>query len=155
MNHPNGTSEIMIQRNSRSFLFSLAAMVLLVTGEGCGKSDGPEIVPVAGTITRNGKPIPNLFLNFVPVQGRPSWAITDANGQYKLEYDDKQKGAVVGQHAVWVASPPTGSEGMGPEDQPKSSPDLPEILKKYGNQKDTPLKVEVKAANRVLDLQLD
>lgn len=145
----------MIQRYARSLFYSLAALILIAAGVGCGKGDGPGIVPVTGTITRNGKPIANLFLNFVPAQGRPSWAITDANGKYTLEYDDTKKGAVVGQHTVWVASPPSGSEGMGPEDQPKSSPDLPEILTKYGNQKDTPLKVEIKADSRVVNLQLD
>jgi hypothetical protein len=133
----------------------LAILAVVGAEPGCGTASGPLVVPVSGTVTRTGKPVPNLFLNFMPVLGRPSWAITDANGRYALEYDDTRKGATVGSHTVWVSSAPSGSEGMGPEDQPQASPELPEILKKYGTREATPLKVEIKSDTRVLDLQLD
>ena len=130
--------------------------VLLIGVVGCGKSgDGTQVVPVTGTVTRDGKPVADLFLNFKPAIGRPSWGVSDANGRYELTFDAAQKGAAVGNHTVWVTQPISGAEGMGPEDQPKTSPELPAILKKYGSEAITPLKVEVKAGGSAIDLKLD
>ena len=145
----------MNQRSARILLFVWTAVIVSAVAAGCGKSDGPQVIPVTGTVTRNGKPVANAFLNFKPVQGRPSWAITDARGKYALEYDATTKGAVIGKHTVWVTQPISAAEGMGPEDQPKISADLSSILEKYGKEDSTPLKVEVKVDRPVIDLQLD
>ena len=73
---------------------------------GCGPR-GPVVVRVTGTVTHQGKPVPNLVLNFKPEEGRPSWGITDAEGKYFLEYNRDRKGAVVGKHTVWVRFRPS------------------------------------------------
>jgi len=144
----------MKQHIARSLRVMLSSL-LLVSMNGCSRSDGPQVVPVKGFVTRNGKPVADVLLNFKPATGRPSWAATDANGEYELTFDSTQKGAIVGTHTVWVTRPISGAEGMGPEDQPKTSPDLPEILRKYGREEVTPLKIEVNAGNTVIDLKLD
>ena len=144
----------MEQHIARGFCV-VVCLQLLMTVIGCGKGDGPQVVPVKGTVTRNGKPVADLFVNFKPASGRPSWAVTDANGRYELTFDAAQKGASVGLHTVWVTQPISGAEGMGPENQPKTSPELPAILKVYGREGITPLKIEVKTGSSEIDLKLD
>src|SRR5438132_13614211 len=79
------------------------AASLLVIGYivGCGRG-GPEIVPIEGTVTTTGEPVPNLRIYFVPTDGRPSWAISDQNGHFVLDYDADHDGAKVGTHTVFV-----------------------------------------------------
>src|SRR5438105_2585972 len=79
----------------------LAVLFMAVWAVGCTKS-GPEIVPIAGTVTYKGQPVPNVRIIFQPTEGRNSWAIANANGQFALEYDSDHKGAKVSTHTVYV-----------------------------------------------------
>ena len=123
---------------------------------GCG-SGGPEVVAVSGTVTRGDRPVGRLVVNFWPDHGRPSWGLTDADGHYTLKYDKDRDGAVTGRHKVWVQKKP-GS----PKDEADMAnglvtlpPEINAIIEKYGDQKTTPLFVEVKENNQVIDLPLD
>jgi hypothetical protein len=84
------------------------ALVLFFGVVGCGES-GPKIVKVEGMLAYKGKPVTNAYIDFVPGpgEGRPSWGQTDAQGRFKLHYDRKQEGAVVGKHKVYVRMRPT------------------------------------------------
>src|SRR5262249_54770418 len=91
------------------FLHCLICWIAVVaTISGCGDG-GPRVVPVTGTVTRNGKPVPNLFINFMPEAGRPSWGHSDEQGQFTLEYDRERKGAEVGKHKVFVKLRPAAN----------------------------------------------
>jgi hypothetical protein len=123
---------------------------------GCGQG-GPRVVRVSGTVTRGGQPVPKLFLNFEPQKGRPSWGITDEAGRYSLHYDARQDGAVTGAHKVWVqvkASNPQEEADLR-NGKIKLHPEVKSILQKYGQYETTPLRVEVKENNQVIDLPLD
>src|SRR6187549_298514 len=65
-------------------LLTLLCFSLLLLG--CSRG-GPEVVLIEGTVTHNGEPVPSLRVYFVPTDGRPSWAISDQNGHFKLDYD--------------------------------------------------------------------
>jgi hypothetical protein len=132
------------------------ALLPLALVPGCG-SGGPEVVKVTGTVTRGGQPVGRLVVNFWPDHGRPSWGLTDAEGRYTLNYDKDRDGAVTGQHKVWVQKKP-GS----PKDEADMAnglvtlpPQINAIIEKYGDQKTTPLRVEVKENDQVIDLALD
>lgn len=159
MNDPHPERRFMSSRHcrQRNFFRCLVILAILVPLSGCsGKGDGPRVVRVNGTVTHQGKPIANLLVTFMPTQGRPSNATTDANGHYELNYTDAEKGALVGHHTVWVTVPLSGAEGMGPQFEPKLAPEVPAILKKYGTPELTPFKdIEVKEDNQVVDLKLD
>lgn len=129
-----------------------AALVAL----GCG-GNGSRVVGVTGTVTRGGKPVEKLFLNFVPEKGRPSWGVTDAEGHYSLHYDRERAGATVGTHRVWVQVRPTSpaDEMALARGTLKIHPEIQQILAKYGTQNTSPLVVEVTEANPVIDLHLD
>jgi hypothetical protein len=127
---------------------------LLALLAGCG---GPTVVNVTGTLTRGGKPVPHLQVNFVPESGRPSTGWADENGRYSLQYDLNRGGAVTGTHRVFVLFRPRDVEHALAIEQGllKPPPDLDAILQKYGPQAKEPLTVEVRAADPVIDLKLD
>ncbi|WP_144060271.1 carboxypeptidase-like regulatory domain-containing protein [Rhodopirellula sallentina] len=95
----------------------LWAVALLVACVGCGP-EGPEIVPVTGTVLQNGQPVSNASITFYAAQGRPSYGTSDANGNYSLEYSRDVEGAVVGSHTVVVTmtslGPPPAVEAGAP-----------------------------------------
>jgi hypothetical protein len=132
-------------------------LLLGLFGSGCG-GGGPEIVPIEGTVTHHGEPVPNVRIYFVPTDGRPSWGISDASGHFVLDYDPERKGAKVGTHTVWILDEgsnidPTAAMSGGAA-RPKRSPAISQIVEKYGREKST-LQVEVKKADRNFQLKLD
>lgn len=137
--------------------FDRRALWLIVLTGLAGCADGPLVVRVSGTVTRDGAPVPNLFLNFLPDQGRPSWGMTDAEGRYTLHYDRDQDGAVTGTHTVWVAFKPRdpGEEAAMHQGKLPMPQDLGTILKKYGSQETTPLRITIAREGQVVDLPLD
>jgi hypothetical protein len=115
---------------------------------------GSEIlVRKNGRVTRNGRPIPNLFLNFVPDKGRPSWGLTDADGNFVTHYDRTRDGIVPGMHTVFVTYKRFDPrEGGGRLTEPEG---LMPILAKFGKLESTPLRIEIKAGTQSIDLRLD
>lgn len=80
------------------FAVSLSALA------GCGDS---SISPVSGTVTFDGKPVPNLRLVFSPEPIGDNYAVgpfstgkTDADGRFTLETRHGDQGAFVGMHKV-------------------------------------------------------
>jgi hypothetical protein len=133
------------------------ALCLLGFLAGCGPG-GPQIVEIEGTVTHNGELVPNLRIYFEPGKGRPSWAISDAAGHFKLDYDLDYDGALVGQHTVWVVD-----EGSNVDPTaiaagakvPKRNPNIGKIIEKYGKLETSPLKVDVQRADKNFPLKLD
>jgi len=89
---------------SRTFgaLASTTAMVLVVVG--CG--DGPALVPVAGVVTLDGKPLEGATLSFVPAAGNAiSTAGSDAtgpSGNFKMTFNGRA-GLAPGKYSVLVS----------------------------------------------------
>lgn len=134
---------------------SALLLVAIVTLSGC--SDGPKVVPVSGTLTRNGQPVPRMTVNFEPAVGRPSWGVTDDDGRFTLEYDASTKGAIVGSHTVWVAwrasSPKEELDAL--KGKAKKPADLNAIQQKYGAPTKSPIKLEITSAVDDLEIKLD
>jgi len=60
----------------------------------------PDLGPVTGTITLDGKPLGDVTVMFQPENGRASTGLTDAEGTYELTFTEVAKGAKVGPHKV-------------------------------------------------------
>jgi hypothetical protein len=78
---------------------------LLICIAGCTKG-GPQIAPVEGRVTLEGRPLANADIQFKPDgTERPSTGRTDSEGHYTLMFKRGQPGAVVGPHTVriWVS----------------------------------------------------
>ena len=84
---------------------------LLVAGlcVGCGRG-GPDIARVEGTITLDGKPLPNAAVVFIPENGRPAGGRTDSDGKYVLTFSEGRKGALLGKAKVRVTTQSDPSE---------------------------------------------
>jgi hypothetical protein len=89
-------------KNSQLY-FRLFLAALALTTIGCG-SDLLELVEVTGTVTLDGKPLPDAEVIFQPADGRPSSGRTDTEGRYTLQYMDDKSGALPGMHSVRVST---------------------------------------------------
>lgn len=81
-----------INRQSVAGFFVGSLLSLLATGCGSGYSLGT----VTGTVTLDGKPLPQATVTFSRGKGRTSVGTTDEQGRYKLLYTVNQQGAEPG-----------------------------------------------------------
>ena len=139
---------------SRQPLIFLAAALFMFSFVGCGR--GPDMVTIYGTVTRGGQPVPDLVLNFIPENGRPSWGYTDDEGYYELHYNRDRDGAVLGKHRVFISFLPRDPKVQFAmtEGRLKYPSGIPEILDKYGNPDTSPLEFDLSQSQQV-DLALD
>jgi hypothetical protein len=82
-------------------LFMLFALPL---GAGCGPGSVP-VGEVAGVVTKNGKPLAKITVQFLPDPEKGTFGpiaagSTDENGHYQLTCIDERPGAVVGWNRV-------------------------------------------------------
>ena len=144
----------MLSRRNR--LLFWAALLLLGGLAGCGDGS-PPVVKVTGTLNYLGKPVTNAHLTFLPDFGRQSWAQTDAQGKFKINYDKHQDGAVVGKHKVWVEYKPIShaeQEAYMMGKPPPISKEMKTFFEKYGQANST-LEVQIERNTRELNLNLD
>ena len=122
---------------------------------GCGPK-GPDVVKVRGTITKGGRPVSNMVVQFYPEKGRQSAARTDDNGYYELEFSEEiPKGAVPGKHRVSLQVVQESIDAPINLKDPKYHPDIKDIVSNFGDWKNTRLQVEVTHNQPVIDIELD
>lgn len=104
----------------------IAAITCAVAG--CGGQTGPAIYPVSGVVLRDGAPLADANIEFMPDKGRPSAGTTDGNGKFVLEYIQGQRGALKGPHKVRVVERFQGAraDAAGP-----AAPIAPQEPKSY------------------------
>ncbi len=127
-------------------LMMICGGVLLLSLPGCRSegSDAPDVVPVAGVITSQGKPLANWNLTFYPEgSGGPSYGKTDAEGKFQLTYNDGRPGAVPGPHNV-----------LASEVVPEVTPEQVEAGVTSKTPAEKRLKVEVTAGKAEYQLEL-
>jgi hypothetical protein len=83
------------------FCFAL----VVISNAGCSKS-GPELAPVSGRITLDGKPLEKADVLFQPGSQPPSSGRTDADGRYVLAYKRGVMGGHVGSNSVQITISP-------------------------------------------------
>jgi hypothetical protein len=145
------------------FLGLVVVAALLVFAVGCGggrDSSLPDLVPVSGTVTLDGKPLAGAIVTFLPVgatKGRSCYGVTGADGRYELMENEKSKGAPVGEFSVlvnkWVM--PDGSDF--PKDSTQSAMDAGarELLPpQYSLDGSSTLKATVPAGGGTVDFQV-
>jgi hypothetical protein len=134
-----------------SLCWTLLAILPVTAFVGCGKQDGPELAYVTGKITLDGEPLSRVNLRFVPEQpgGSPSFGGTNASGQYKLLFNAKRQGAMLGKHIVEIEPASVETDENG---KPLPTAKIVAIPKKYA--KAGSLVAEVKAGSNTVDFQL-
>lgn len=108
--------------------------LLIATGilslVGCGGPNGPTVYPVSGVVLRDGKPLPDVNVEFLPEKGRPSFATTDDDGKFVLEYMAGQPGALNGPHKIRIVEQFQGASADGDSPVP-TTPVIPPEPKSY------------------------
>jgi hypothetical protein len=149
----------------------LAACVLLSAG--CGSR--LQFAEVEGTLTLNGKPLPDAEVAFLPdpeqgFTGPQATSYTDTQGRYHLRCEAAhKKGAAVGIYRVCVHDiaalpPPEVLDPANPARLPGRPPTLPPRTEKakpvrvppdYTSPTTTPFRdIEVKAGKQTLDFDV-
>lgn len=134
-------------------VLSVAGLALL----GCG---GSKTSHVTGTISYQGKPLPNAHVSFWPVEGtgRAASGFTDSNGHFKLGTLSADDGAAPGKYGVSVIArgperplkPGEVGSGMPGEKMPGD----PIIPLKYFAPDTSGLTFEVKRGSNRADFKL-
>jgi len=143
----------------KTFAFTLLGGLILVGLTGCGrKSDRLKTAPASGSVTFNGKPVPQGSLLFIPtVPGPPGQANLKPDGTFVAGTYEIDDGLVPGEYAVAI----TGQMEVEPE--PTATPlaenagktKAPEQLpEKYGSYKTSGLTATVELGEKH-DLNFD
>lgn len=123
----------------RPLAFSVLFAVL-----GCGGN--PNLGKVTGSITLDGKPLPNAMVTFTPTSGgATSYGRSDSSGNYSMMFNEKEAGAWIGTNKVSIS---TGDV------LPDNSGVIPELVPAAYNQ-NTTLTAEVKSGSNSFDWELD
>jgi predicted small lipoprotein YifL len=92
--------DALLSKGFRGWFTAVAITVFMVAG--CGR-DGPELFPVQGKVTLDGKPLADAGVMFLPAETGPSaTGTTDSNGHFEL-MTVNSIGAIRGTHPVVVA----------------------------------------------------
>jgi hypothetical protein len=141
-----------LSSQARHALFVAAGIVL---SQGCfGGRDVPELAQVTGTVTLDGKPLPQASVVYVPVAhgdqaSRPANGVTDESGLYKLQYSTTQSGARPGKYQVSIST----FRDQGEDWSGNEVPGAPETVPSVYNSAST-LTAEVKADGPPIDFAL-
>jgi hypothetical protein len=130
-------------------LVALAAAVCLLGG--CG-SDQLKTAVVRGTVTYNGKPVPNGTISFVPVSGPNATGEIQPDGTYTLTTYRKGDGAVLGQHTVVIVAMEDTSKRLPEERNPLPPPIVP---LKYTSLATSDLRADVKDQENTINFTLE
>ena len=109
-------------------LLLLAFMAALVGG--CGGERGPERVVVSGTVTYQGKPIPDGTIRFAPAAGAavPTIGATIVAGKYRV---DAKGGVPVGTFIVQIEAYRSFADAPQPDTASPAPPKKFEIRDQY------------------------
>jgi len=132
-------------KRSSGLLLGVVAVAL----SGCGAEETvnrPKVFPVVGVVMHDDKPVEGATVMFVP-QGHTNAAaaITDANGEFKLQTFAENDGAAPGNYKVTVRKIKVGAQAdSGRDDAPVGAGGETWLLpKKYGDAGTTDLTATV------------
>jgi hypothetical protein len=134
---------------------------------GCSGRGGPELAPVSGKITLEGKPLAGAHVTFTAKDApRAALGTTDAQGLYQLTTFRPNDGAVLGKHTVTVTMPAKGTAEMSAAKPDAAygeamrqaskgvAPRGSEIPAKYANPATSELSAEVKKGKNEFSFDL-
>ena len=154
-------------KRSRACLLvvSLAAFPWL---SGCSATNDIDygsvnLVSVSGTLALDGKPLPGAVITFEdPEKGTFSFARTDSDGEYTLQFDSQMDGVIPGKKVVQVSTTRNilGLKGEEGVEEGESSSEGGEAPKAAGEtvpscyNKESKLTVEVTSSTTTFDFDL-
>lgn len=140
-----------MEKTNFAFRCWLPLTLMVMATVGCGPG-GPPLANVTGTVTLDGKPVPNALVTFnsMAENGSPSFGKTDKQGRYALEFSTDRKGALLGQHEVEITTQKISKSEL-PDDGSVKETEFVAIPKHYTR---GTLTAEVKSGSNVCDFAL-
>jgi hypothetical protein len=96
----------------------IAAALLIV---GCGGSE-PRLVPVAGKVMIDGKPLAYGTITVVPTNGRPAYGQIGEYGSFSLTTRSLNDGCIAGEHKLEITARRIISAGAWNGSLPRDTP---------------------------------
>ncbi len=159
-------------RSSRGVILLYSLLTLSVTTGGCQRGPTWSLAPIEGTVLKDGHPLRDIEVVFLPdagTQGPRSSGITDESGHYRLRTDHGEDGAIVGSYRVCLHD--INRVPLSLNRLPKGAANAEHIQKKlahlrktastsprmpscYSKPNETPLRVEIRPGQQVIDLEV-
>jgi hypothetical protein len=134
--------------------YEVICFLTVVCLTGCTRSNTPPLGDVKGRITFEGEPVEMAMVTFTPTAGgRQSFGRTDEDGNYVMQFNHTESGALVGSHRVVIISE---VEGSTPEEGDVSTPMVKarkEFLPSKYN-KSSELTADIKSGKNTVDFAL-
>ena len=83
-------------------------LVMALVGCAARSTGQPEIAPVSGTVTMDGKPLGGVAVVFESDRGVLAFGNTDDEGWYTVSYIRSARGAGLGRNVVRISTPTLG-----------------------------------------------
>ncbi|MDR1959673.1 MAG: carboxypeptidase-like regulatory domain-containing protein [Planctomycetaceae bacterium] len=137
---------------------SLFVILFMLLISGCTGSTRPKLVPSGGIITKDGKPLADVRIEFrKPDTGASAFAETDTDGKFTLTYSLGEQGAEPDKYLVTIfqkGKPIPLPAGVKAEDIPEErrNQTTPEVSITNSDKK--PIEVEIPATGN-LELKIE
>jgi hypothetical protein len=133
----------------------LVTALSAVTLAGCGRVERGE---VEGVVRRNGQPLSNVLVSFVPDTDANAKAVraagvTDDKGKFRLRSEGRHQGAVVGVYRVIIEDLSIQAAPRSPDGTVLKMPPV-RFPAKYGDPLRTPLHQQVRSGAQSVELDL-
>jgi hypothetical protein len=130
---------------------------------GCERPyEGPQLLPVVGTVTIDGKPLSNAALQFVATgdtKGLGGAALTDGEGKFKVTTPDgAHTGLAAGDYSVVISKlvNPDGTDFIATPDLAPMDANAKELLPSlYSDPAESTLAARVRADSPPLEFRLN
>lgn len=93
----------------RRLLNCLLAVCICCSLSGCGVSPTADYSKInllngSGSVTLDGNPLSSAIVTFESEDGQFSYAMTDSNGRFKLQFDSVKSGVTPGKKTVRIST---------------------------------------------------
>jgi hypothetical protein len=139
----------------RISLVLIGAVFLLLSG--CKDADHADLVPVSGTVTLDGKELPNATVWFSPVdetKGQGGTSATDASGKYTLQGPRGQAGIPAGEYKVVISRRLMRDGSPAPAGGAEDSPARETLPPRFSDAQATQLTAKVMPGTTSVDFPL-
>jgi len=152
----------MSERLNQVWPIVIICVLVCCLGLGCGQTQAeyevPELVPVEGVVTINGKPEAGVVVTFTPMgttSGQIAYGVSDESGKFFCEYSQGGVGCPVGQYGVTCSKMVTPDGNPIPEGATAADVMAKDLIPARYRNYHNPFKVEQVGPTGLTNLTID